>query len=580
MKLTLVLVLAMSSLVGAAFVPPADGPVPFRRDKLPVDVDTMMALSKQLVVLAAETNTKNPKEARRAAQMLGLSLALDPTNRRSLQLTKRLEGGSLGESAGSGEVDQATSRAWHLTGWLAQPEAGADGNALAACLTDILVSVDPGHPRAVERDGKGEQGKWKGWVAPLDAFKDAKKVVVSKDDKPEPPSNKVDKSALKIPEASVEIPLWYTEKESKKLVFRPVAVKMEAKISGDGKELWVKLPGENQSEQEAKVGKWLKTFLAGRYEGIPNGLGYRFSFPKGVTYSEGRNGKVLLGAILVLADSALSGKAPQGMVFAEVDNDGSLKVPTRFWQTIRLLADQKPGRQLVLPASAKDFMPALITLDKAEFFFNFEVLMASDAASLCELASSSPPEKVVQAHAAFGSIRKARGSRSLGGFLTHSSTQQRLKQLISIFPDHVSARMLALRGTSQWPKRLTREIYAREIRAVMEPFGKYFKTDGWSKVDGKELEANVDASREQLAAIEKLFASVSDRQELHTRAMNVAKILSSLADDAKRSSSDDGSRWDHEPAFREAWGEYVNTMRYLTFAVGDSKDYPLEKEGK
>ncbi|MGB6221703.1 hypothetical protein, partial [Haloferula sp.] len=91
MKCFLVLTFAIASLAQAAFVPPNDGPVPFRRDKLPVDADTMTSLSKQLVLLTGTMDTSKAEETRRAAQILGLALALDPDNRQGLPLLRQLE---------------------------------------------------------------------------------------------------------------------------------------------------------------------------------------------------------------------------------------------------------------------------------------------------------------------------------------------------------------------------------------------------------------------------------------------------------------------------------------------------------
>lgn len=582
MKLFLILVLAMSSLASAAFVPPAEGPVPFRRDKLPVDVETMVSLSNQLFVLAGATDLADPVQARRASQILGLSLALDPTNRASLNLTKRLTNGREVDSVGADEMNQATSRTWHLMGWLEQPEAGVEGNALAACLADILTGVDPEHPRAIEMAGKGEQGKWNGWVASVDEFKDSAPAMTETGETPDQPSNNDSPNALKLKMASVAIPLWYTDKVSKKLTLRPVAVQMKAKIDGDNKKVNVTLGEGGGNERQGKIASKLKDFLESRYGSVPNGLHFHFKVADGISYSEQRNGNAMLGAILVLADSSLSGTPPTGIVFAEPDSDGSLKLPTKFWQTIRVLADYKPGGRLVLPSAAKDFMAPLITLDKSAFFINFEVLMANDAADLCALASSKLPEEVQEGHDAFETIRQARGTRSLGGFLSHDSTQQRLKQVISQSPNHTSARLLALRGTSQWPKRLPREVFAREIRAAIEPMGMGLKSTGWMELNGEALQAKVDTCREELTSVEKLFGSVSDRQELHAPAMNVAKLMSGLAGDAKRGTDDYDNRFEHEAAFKQAWAEYVRVVQLLTFAAGDTEDYPLPvvKESK
>ena len=527
----------------------------------------------ELVLLAAGTNVGNPEQERRAAQIVGLSLALDPTNREGLDLAKSLKNGKSLDDANANEVNQAKSRAWHLLSWLEQPEAGTDGNALADCLGDILKGVDPEHPRAADLAGKSEQGKWEGWVASVSAFEESKTEMAEETvETPEEPSNSNSSIALKLKTASVYVPLWHEDKVTKKMVLRPVTINMEAKINGENEKVEVNLPNSDLEKLQSTIGGKLKEILAKRYGEVPKGLQFKFDLAGDLKYSESRNGNVMLGAIVVLADASLSGRPPTGMVFADVDADGKLKVPRRFWQTVRTLADYEPGSRLVIPSVTKDYMPALITLDKSDFFINFEVMMANDVTGLCELASSAPPERIETAHEIFETIRKARGTRSLGSFISHESTQQRLKQVIGLFPDHVSARMLALRGTSQWPKRLPRDIYAREIRATIQPLGSFFTSNGWMKIDAADFLAKLEESREQLDEVEKLFGSVGDRQELHTPAMNLTKALSGFATDAKRSS--EFERYELQSAYNAAWKDYNGMIQLLTLNAGDQEDYP------
>ena len=85
--------LAFVAVVRAEFVPPAEGPVPFRRDKLPVDVDTMTALSRQVTVLAEAEAGETAEQRRAVAQMAALALALDPSNRQARDLVAAAEKG-------------------------------------------------------------------------------------------------------------------------------------------------------------------------------------------------------------------------------------------------------------------------------------------------------------------------------------------------------------------------------------------------------------------------------------------------------------------------------------------------------
>ena len=65
----LLMLCAASLPLAAEFVPPAEGPVPFRRDKLPVDVDTMVALSRQLTIFTGARVADDPDELRAVAHV-------------------------------------------------------------------------------------------------------------------------------------------------------------------------------------------------------------------------------------------------------------------------------------------------------------------------------------------------------------------------------------------------------------------------------------------------------------------------------------------------------------------------------
>ena len=57
-------------LVAGNFAVPAEGPVAFRRDRLPLDAGTMAELSRQLVTLAEGLSAETAVNRRAAAQVL------------------------------------------------------------------------------------------------------------------------------------------------------------------------------------------------------------------------------------------------------------------------------------------------------------------------------------------------------------------------------------------------------------------------------------------------------------------------------------------------------------------------------
>lgn len=592
----------VAGLAAGEFVVPAEGPVPFRRDKLPVDADTMASLSKQLAILAARNERADPVSARTAAQMLALSLALNPANEQALKLVGRLADGIDVEVPADKMSRAAGNRAWNLLAWLMQPEAGADANALASCLVDVMVAADPEHPKAEPWKDKGEQGAWKFWVASVDAFRASQKPEMV----PQPPTggdpdqgtSASTLATIELESSSIMIPLWHFDKEEGKSVLRQVAIKMEARLdektADGGKEKkpkeqdkamngpLIRLPGEKREKANLAISERLVPFLEGRYGSLPKGLHLLVTLPEEIHYSFIQNGAIIGSAVTVLADSIFSGSRPAASVLAVVAEDGSLALPPRFWQTLRALAAQDSGMRLILPMLAAELLPPLVTLGKSEFFITHEVLLAEDIEQLCKLASSQPPERIIQTSEGFAQIQVARGTRSLGGFLNFPSTQQRLNQIVTTVPEHASARMLALRGTSKWPQRLPRDIYAREIRAAMLPLTIEMEKDK-DQLKAKTLNQAAKDCLEQISVVDRLEESVADRQQLQNPAYNTAKLMSNLADDIKRYTLKKGSDENKiasalsklAASYKQTYRSYVATIKLLTEAAGDADVYPV-----
>ena len=157
--------LAASPLQAGSFAVPAEAPLVFRRDRLSLDADTMLALSNHLCVLAQAQGGETPADRRVCAQMLALALALQPGYADARRLLETFAKSEPKPKSDTKQLEAARSHAWQLLDWLAT--AGADSQALAACLSDVLVVAEPKHPGAEARRKQGEQGAWSGWVESL-----------------------------------------------------------------------------------------------------------------------------------------------------------------------------------------------------------------------------------------------------------------------------------------------------------------------------------------------------------------------------------------------------------------------------
>lgn len=99
------------------FVMPSEGPVAFRRDRLPLDADAMKELSRELVTLAKGAEIKLAVGRRTAAQMLALSTALDPSNTEARELASQLQKDLGTTVTDPQEIEQSKTRIWQYLAW-------------------------------------------------------------------------------------------------------------------------------------------------------------------------------------------------------------------------------------------------------------------------------------------------------------------------------------------------------------------------------------------------------------------------------------------------------------------------------
>lgn len=166
--LTAVVAMATSALSAAEFAVPADGPVAFRRDQIPLEREAIANLSKSLVVLAQELDKSTALKRRTAAQMLALAIALDPKNKLAGDVVSRFQINLVTprDTKNPEQTSDSLKQVWQLLAWLEAPEASNQGLALAACLRDVMVVCDPEHSPVNEPSAAREQGAWQGWVPP------------------------------------------------------------------------------------------------------------------------------------------------------------------------------------------------------------------------------------------------------------------------------------------------------------------------------------------------------------------------------------------------------------------------------
>lgn len=545
-----------AATAGAAspFTPPTEINPPFRRDKLPIDMDSMASLSRDMESLSLVAAYNEAPQRRAAAQALALALALDPANTSARNTLSNLaEGKTRGRD--TGDLDRAKSRVWQFHGWLSSPEAGPQGKLLADLIGDAASTLDSGHPAAAALRDSGERGKWQGWVAPLSGFQESEPVRADKPpekprETPNPPSSEKQLGRIALNETSLETILYAFDEKSDRYRFGRAIAQMEARSDrGDAGEedrsegLWLRVPCREGYEGDVRDFISTPILRALEASGVPVPETGRITLRTSDNrpYSFRRNTNALSGAGFLLAHAALTGIEPDGTVFGVIDEKGRMASPAYLWYYVDALREGEDGGRLVIPAAAEEHFLALLTFEEPEFFLRYEVLTAATPKEFAELTAKKPGEKQASVSARFNEIRDKAPASSLGPYLTNRFVRQRLLDIHAEMPQHLSAKMLAIQGSPERPPRtLSQKVLASVIWKAVAPVNSALDISPFDINEDrvKSMEKTYEEARAALDRLDRLTSR--DDTELLTRAKALTSDLRSLTR-AFRSRSED---WD------------------------------------
>lgn len=520
------------------FIPPAEGPVAFRRDRIPLDAEAIAGLSKNLETLARGIDTVTPAERRCAAQMIALSLALDPSNTKARELIHEFESGDRKPDADPQLLEKSRARVWQLVGWLETPEAGSQGQALAACLKDVIALSDPRNPKSPAIRESGEKGAWAGWIPALSAY-DSQAVAANSSSKPEMPSpaDPADNPGkLKLAKAHISTLLWKNVEKSDAPVWKLTVGQMEMTATessehggGSDAAFTLRFGQEGDNNPLNQIAGGLRNLLRKRHAKQTAGVTIAIGGPDLQASLQANKRLAVSAAAAVLADSAFTGAEPDALVIGSVDENGALKLPTGFWDQIRSLPKGN-GQRLLLPADAASYMPSMLALEHPEFFLEYEVILAADFSQLAALSAKKPEGQPGVAIAEFRTIRERLGSQDVRQYIANSYVKQRFYSVLQDLPSDQSSKLLLVQAAGNRPTTVSRPVLASEIRRALEPMADLLKTsDQQQQLDNSELSRLnqvFEACRSGIDALER-YSAKSDAP-LITEARDLVNLVRNL----------------------------------------------------
>lgn len=524
----------------------------------------MASISRQLVTLARGLDGESAAKRRTAAQVLALSTALDPGNSQARALIADLVAGR-GQPADPLALVEVLKRLSQILEWLETPEAGSAGQALAACLGDVLRASAPRSSEA--HAANPERGAWAGWVPGLSAYEQKVPLDIPE----EPMQDEPEESPILLAQAQVTTPLWRNPNRTLpgKWSLNPEPLEMTAEAVEPEEEnrrqrFSLVIGADEQGRSLREIVPAIKSVLSRQHGTLPPNIQVTIGGEALQAALLSKNRPAISAAAAVLASAALSGREPEATIIGSIDENGAFTLPPNFWEQLRSLNEGRGGR-LVLPAAAAEYLPSILTLEQPLFFLKYEVLLASNFQELLDRSAKIPEGSLAGASAKFLEIRSKLGNQPIGPYVANSFVRRRLAEIAEEAPYHFSARMLAVQGAGNRPFWVVRPVLAAEIRRAIEPLNWLLKR-GNEPFGPDELEllgSSWESCRAQVDGLVR-YCAKEDREILGA-AQNLMTTLRTL-DRSLRTRNVDIWNFDALRAFTR---EHKKVSKTLALAAGE-----------
>ncbi len=517
----------LGALSAAEFVPPAEGPVPFRRDRIPLNAEVMDALSGELGGLASRNRALDAPGLRGAAQMLALAIALNPENDNARKLVSKYKEGRHHPAEDDEQKKHHQKGILRHIDWLETPQAGADGQALAACLKDILLLIDSSASQTEVTHKTTELGSWAGWVADVAAFqtKTIDDVIVKpKDLEPveRPPTN----NGILLEAATILTSMWQRVEQGDSVnwvsVLAPLQMTTKKEPPGENVRFSIIIGNPQDLESPDALGKTLETLLRNQHGNLPPVGQIQITNAELEQSAQLGKPQSISAAAAVLASAAITGRVPEAIVIGKIDAAGAFTLPSQFWDRLRTLGKGN-GQRLVLPADASPYLSSILAMEKPEFFLEYEVFLATDFKQLLEFSAKSPEGSLATTTTKFREIREIRdrtGMQDVRTYIGNVFVKQRLAAILQEQPSHISAKMLLTQTTGNRPIWVTRKVLAAEIRHALEPMA-WIKKSGNFVFDSDEEPPPAPREIPEVAQTFEICRPAVDRLERYTSRDNL-----------------------------------------------------------
>ncbi len=528
------LLLALITTLSATpkFIPADDSYPLLRRDLVPLDVDSIQELASHLAIIGDGPTPAEAEKLRDKAKALTLSQRLAPTEPRARAVVEALSTLEPRPAPSKEETDTARKTTLQAAQWLIDLPADTEGHLLGQLLLDVLAPILPENPMTQRRDAPGEAARWRGVLANLSDFDGKPKIIAKKPDATSPtgePAPPVVAQNFKTMALLTSIPMLCKDIPQTSPV-EPALIKTSLVITARKKESPGILRFQPKPDFDLEpLLLALRNFFETSERPLPEF--YNLSINTDSRQYVASNRENIAAPIAMMLDAALTGRPLRRntYLFARLAADGTLNRPYKAWELLLHLIQTKVPRdaRLIVGTGMEEELNALLVIQKAGFFVDFEVIAAPTFEAARELyyEDGKPNEAVASAIAGYQEVReKALLANSLGTFLSLTAVETRLVKAREASPLHLSATMLATQAVRR-PAYLTKFMLAQELERRLQPLAD-FRYDE-NRTSAKDFRDLYKTSRESIQPLEKL----ADRNDvlLLEEALEIVQELFSMA---------------------------------------------------
>jgi hypothetical protein len=575
----------------AIYVAPQEDALELRRDQLLLDESAMRNLAGDLTALAAGVaSERKPQTLRAAAQLLAVAFYLDSGHKQAKEVNADLAEKRTPKVEDDTRT-KAKRRVLDVLGWLESNEPASPGKTLASYLRDPLAVVDSTAPRD-DKSTAESAARWKGIVAPLEAFEDPKapakpEPTTADNDTPEEPPAATGNAKIKLEDVSVEVPFIGWNKDRGRYVGMVATVKANVKADPETHDFTFRFPTDGLSDFTSLLRAMRRgpakplavDAVAALHGKLPEGVKAQLHVGDYQPFVDD-NIEVLHGAAAVLMDAALRGKQPRkdAIVIGYPGPDGKWHSPMRMWERLKNLdAASEEGGILVVPSDAAPMLEAFLVFENPEFFMKYEVILAGNLSEVVEILDGEQKEGwLSSASANFSQVQKtaASGATSLGVFLANRHVRDRLQEIRTVAPRHASAALLLVQSSGLRSFKVSRKVAAEEIRSRMLPLAYAHGYNSSEFPDATALQGMLDKARPALEAI--LPKISSDERALYEDAAAILTSVKTLI----RLSESDAQKRNLGNAREQLKADWTNLRAHLATAAGEPTPEELAAKEK